>query len=90
MRFKVINGDQRLVFHKRYCLRRCQPDDDPTDQSRTAGSGDPVDDVIATVGLRHSPADNAVQRLYVGARRDFRHHAAEGGVLAHLREDHIG
>ena len=90
MRFKVINGDQRLVFHKRYCLRRCQPDDDPTDQSRTASSSDRIDDVIATVGLRHGPADNAVQRLYVGARGDFRHHAAKCGMLAHLREDHIG
>ncbi len=90
MRFKVIDGDQRLVFHKRYCLRRCQPDDDPADQSRTAGGRDPVDGVIATIGLRHSSADDAVQHLDMSSRGDFGHHTAKCSVFTHLREDHVG
>src|SRR5262245_22295303 len=90
MCLKMIDSDQWLVFYQCNRLCRCQPDDDSADQPRPARGSDPVDGVVAAVGLRHSFGDDAVQSLYVSARSDFRHHAAERGMLAHLREDHVG
>ena len=43
----------------------------------------------ADSGLLHCALDNAVERLDMGARRDLRHHAAEGRVLLGLRADDV-
>ena len=53
---------------------------------RTAG----VEVFDAAVGLGQSAADQRVEGLDMGARRDLRHHAAVGGMLLGLRPHDVG
>ena len=79
-----------LSWDQRDRLGRGQPDDHAADQTRAGGGGDAVERREAEVGLAHRPGDDVVERLDMGASGDLRHHAAEGGVLADLREHDIG
>ena len=44
----------------------------------------------ANARLFHRAANDTVEQIDMGARRDLRHHAAEGGVFLGLRADDIG
>ena len=67
-----------------------RPDDHAADQPGPGGGGDAVEAGEAAPGLLHRLGDDQVERLDMGARRDLRHHAAEGGVLVDLRQHHVG
>ena len=90
MRFEMIDRDQRLVVGERDGLRRRQPDDDAADQPRPRGGGDAVEAFEGDLRLGHRLGDDVIERLDMGAGGDLRHHAAEFGVLADLRQDDVG
>ena len=71
-------------------LRRGQPDDDAADQPRPGGGRDAVEVAERNPRLGHGLGDDVVERLDMGAGGDFRHHAAEFGMLADLRQHDIG
>ena len=85
----MIDRDQGLFLHQRNRLRRGEADDDAADQARAGGGGDAVDLDKAAPGVAHGGRDDHIERLYMGARRDLRHHAAEGAMLVELTQHDI-
>ena len=73
----MVDRDQRLVVDQRDRLGGGEADDHAADQAGTGRGGDAVDLAEGLAGLGHRLADDAVQRLDMGARGDLRHHAAE-------------
>ena len=90
MRFEVVDRDQRLVVDQRDGLGGGQPDDHAADQAGSGGRRNAVELAIAAAGLFHRLRDHMVQHLDMGAGGDLRHHAAEVGVFADLRQHDIG
>ncbi len=90
MRLEMIDRDQRFLAHQRDRLGGGQPHDHAADQPGPGGGGDAVEAGEAAPGLLHRLADDQVERLDMGARRDLRHHPAIGPMLRHLAEHHIG
>ncbi len=90
VRLQVIHRDQRLVVGERDGLGRGQADNDAADQARPGRGGDAVERRERHLRLRHGLGDDGIERLDMGARRDLRHHAAEFGVLADLRQHDVG
>ena len=90
VRFEMIDREQRLAVHECDRLRGGEADDHAADEAGTGGGGDPVELDKAFSRRAHRLGDDHVERLDVGARSDFRHHAAECGVLRDLREHNIG
>ncbi len=86
MGLEMVDGDERLADRKRDPLGRHQPDNDPADQARSRGGRHAVEVPDGHPRLRKRPRDERIDNLDMGARRDFRHDAAEGRVsrdLAH-------
>ena len=90
MRFEMIDRDQRLVVHERDRFRGGQPDDDAADQARACGCGDAVELRKIDAGLVHGSFDQHVEHFDMGARGDFRHHAAERRVFVDLGAHDVG
>jgi hypothetical protein len=90
VRLEVIDRQERLVVDQRDGLGGGQADDHATDQPGPGGRGDPVDIAKGRTGFRHGLANDAVQRFDMGARGDFRDHAAERGMFGDLGEHDIG
>ena len=65
-------------------------DNDPADQARPAGRGDPVEITHGHTGLLHRPPDHTVNGIKMGARGNFGHHTAMRGMHLHLRGDLAG
>ena len=76
--------------HQRDRLGGGQPDDDAADQSGPGRGRDAVDGVEVLAGVLHGLGDDAVERLDMGARGDFRHHAAERRMFVGLRQHDVG
>ncbi len=89
MRLEMVDGDQRLLAHQGDRLGGGQSDDHAADQPGTGRGRDAVEVVEAAAGLAHRAADQEVEDLHMGARRDLRHHAAEGRVVGDLREHDV-
>ncbi|CEG10127.1 hypothetical protein BN961_03562 [Afipia felis] len=90
MRFEMIDRDQWRVVHKRDSLGGGEADDDATDQPRTGRRGHAVELRKFNACLGHGFFNQHVEHLDMGARGDFRHHAAERRVLGDLRAHDIG
>jgi hypothetical protein len=90
MRFEMVNRDQRLLIDERDRLRRGEPDDDASNQPRPGRRRHCVDIGKAAAGIAHRLGDDVIERLDMGAGGDLRHHAAEGCMLAGLREHDVG
>ena len=90
MPLQMVDGDQRLSGCHGDGLGRHQPDDDPADEAGACGGGHCVDVIEADAGFRHGFGHDPVQHGDMGAGGDFRHHAAEFGVLVNLRADDVG
>jgi hypothetical protein len=90
MRFEVIDRHQRLAVDERDRLGGGQPDNDAADQAGTGRGRHAVDPVERGAGVGHGLADDAVERFHVGTRRDFGNHAAKDGMVAVLRQHHVG
>ena len=86
----MIDRNQRRIVHHRDCLGRGEADDHAADQAGPGGSGHRRQLRKAGVSVLHRLADDTVQQVDMGARRDLRHHAAETGVLCGLRAHDIG
>ena len=81
MRLEMVDRHQRLAADQRDRLGGGQADDHAADQAGPGRGGDAVDRRERLAGVRHRLADDAVERLDMGARGDLRHHAAKRGVL---------
>src|SRR5262249_12259251 len=90
MRFKVIDGNQRFVLHKRDRLRGGQAYDHAADKPGSRGCGNSIDRIIVAARLPHGVGDHDVERFHVGARCNLRHYPAKSSVLADLRQHNIG
>ena len=90
MRLEVVDRDQRLAERRGQRLGRGQPDQHAADQPRPGGRGDGVDIAERQPGLRGGAGDDAVEMADMGARREFGHHAAIGGVLLELAAHDVG
>ncbi len=90
VRLEMIDRDQRLLGDQRDRLGGGEPDDDAADQPGPGGDRDAVELAERQPGIVHRLGDDHVERLDMGARRDLRHHAAEGRVLVDLRQHDIG
>jgi hypothetical protein len=86
----MVDCGERLFVDQRDRLGRGQPDDDAADQSGPGGGRDPVDIGKRATGFDHRLGDDEIECLDMGAGGDFRHHAAEGSMLADLREHDVG
>jgi hypothetical protein len=84
VRFEVIDRHQGLVIDEGDRFGGGQPHDHAADQAGTGRRCHTVELVVALAGLCHGLADDEIERLNVGARGNFRHHAAEGRVLIDL------
>ena len=89
VRLQMVDRDQRLVVHKRDCLGHGQSDDHAADQARSGGRGNAVERGERQLRLVHRLGDDGIERLDMGAGGDFRHHAAERGMLADLRKNDV-
>ncbi len=86
----MVHRDQRRIMHHRDRLGGGQAHDHAADQPGPRGGGDRRKLGKANAGFLHRAADDAVEQIDMGARRDLRHHAAECGMLIRLRVDDIG
>ena len=87
---QMVDRVERLSGGARQRLARHQADDETADEAGSRGCGDRVDIRQLAAALRQRLADQPVEDLDMGARGDFRHDAAEGGVFLELRADHVG
>jgi len=90
MGLEMVHRDQRRVMHHRDRLRRGQAHDHAADQAGARRGGDRRKLRKANFRFLHGAGDDAVEQIDMGARRDFRNHAAEGGMLLDLRADDVG
>ena len=91
MGLEVVDGHQRLAGDERDRLRGGEPDEDAADQARAGRGGDAVElGERCNPALRKRPGNQAVDHLHMGARRDFRHHAAIAGMLGDLAQHLVG
>jgi hypothetical protein len=90
MRFEVIDGDERDGAGERDRLCLHHADEDAADETGPAGGGHRGEIAEADARLRQRPHDDAVEMIEMGARRHFRHDAAERPMLRQLRQHHIG
>jgi hypothetical protein len=86
----MVDRDQRRIVHHCDRFGGGEADDDAADQAGTRGGRDRRQLGVAHAGLLHRAVDDAVEHIDMGARRDLRHHAAEGGMLLGLRTHDIG
>ncbi len=87
---EMVHRDQRRIVHHCDRFRGGQSHDHAADQAGACGGGHCRKLRKANAGFLHRAGNDAVEQVDVGARRDLRHHAAEGGVLLGLRVDDIG
>ena len=90
MTLEVIDGEEGLVVGEGQRLGRHHPHHHAADQAGPAGGGDAVEGGEIEAGGRQGVLDQPVDTFEMGARGDFRHHAAEAAMLAQLAVDHIG
>ena len=89
MAFEMVDRHQRLPRRRGHRLGRHQPDDQAADKAGTGRRRDGIDLAEIGPGIERG-LDDAVQRLDMGARRDFGHDAAKGRMLLDLAEHDIG
>ena len=77
-------------MHHRNRFRGGETHDHPADQAGACGRGHRRKLRKANARLFHRPVNDPVKQIDMGARRDLRHDAAEGGVLLGLRAHDIG
>ena len=90
MGFEVIDGDQRLAERGGQRLGGGQPDQHAPDQAGAGRGGDGIDIAQRDAGLAAGLGDDVVEIAHMGARRQFGHDAAKGGVFIQLRAHDIG
>jgi hypothetical protein len=90
MALEMIDGEEGLVVGEGQRLGRHHPHHHAADQAGAAGGGDAIERGEIEPGGRKSLLDQPVDTLEMGARGDFRHHAAEAAMLGQLAIDHIG
>jgi len=86
----MVDRIERLTSRPRDCLAGHQPNQKAADQSGTSRCSNGVDVGELHLRPRQCLLDQAVERIDMGARRDFRHDAAIGAVLVELAQDHVG
>ena len=84
MRFKVVDGHERLAAHQRQPLGCGQPHQNAPDKAGTGGSRD-----ARKIGKLHvcegqSAGNDGVEVVHMGTRRYLWHHATVAGVLCDL------
>jgi len=90
MRFEMIDGEEGLVVGEGQRLGRHHPHHYTADQAGPAGGGNAVELGEIEAGDGQGVLDQPVDALEMGARGDFRHHAAEAAMLGQLAINHIG
>jgi hypothetical protein len=80
VRLEVVDGDERLAGGNSKTLGDARADDQATDQAGPGCRGHRIQVSGGQVGFRQYAADQRRQMAQMGARGDFRHHAAERGV----------
>ena len=90
MRLEMVDGDQRRTVHQRDRLGGGQADDDAADQAGPRGGGNGGQLLKTDAGFGHGAADDAVEQIDMGARRDLRYHAAERRMIRGLRVHDVG
>ncbi len=89
VRLEVVHRDQRLLLDQRDRLGGGQSDDHAADQPGAGRGRNAVELVEVAPGLPHRPADQQVEDLHMGARRDLGYHAAERRMVGDLREHDV-
>ncbi len=87
---QVIDRDQRLARAQRQGLGGGQSHHDAADQAGSGGDGDAVQFLQGNFGLVQCALNDVVQYFQMGARGDFGHHTAIGGMGFGLAEHDIG
>ncbi len=89
MRLQMVHGDQGLLVDQRDRLGGDQAHNHAADQPRSGRRCNTVKSAELSAGIGHGGRDDAIESLHMGAGGDFRHHAAECGMLSDLRQHHI-
>ena len=90
VRLQMVDRDQRLAVRERDRFGHGQADDDAADQAGTGRRGDAVERGKGVVRIAHCLGDDGIECLDMRAGGNFRHDAAERGMLVDLRENHVG
>ena len=90
VRLQVVDRDEWLSGREGDAFSGHQSDQDPADQTRPRGCGDAVKLFRPDPRFEQRACDQRIDDLDVGARRDFRHDAAEGGMRRNLAHHFVG
>ncbi len=90
MSFQMVDADEGFVRRPGERLSGGEADQQAADQAGAGGGGDGVDLVERHVGALERAADEMVEIIDMGARRDLRDDAAVGGMFGDLAHHLVG
>ena len=87
---QVVDRDKRLSGREGDAFPGHQSDQDAADQTRARGCGDAVKLFRPEPRFGERAGNQGIKDLDMGAGRDFRHDAAEGGMSRNLAHHFVG